>query len=256
MVNEYENLDNWKQFQGTELGGLLRSIYGQQKPKVILPKPKAGAKPLPSTFIPGGAGPNATDARKCTRKAVNVQVPKFTGRATLTDSEDHSFMKNHALAAIPRRRSEDVIRTEIEEIKFRQEHYRPGHAKVISSDAEKDRLAQVFTHHGAKTSILPKAFVQPEGEAPFERIERMKEQQLRDNYRIKRGLKPQNNKMITSQLSATEQFAEQITTEINEINEFLQELRMANKGNKPSQQELQIMSEISQRVKELKELDL
>ena len=125
------------------------------------------------------------DARKCTRKPVNIQVPKFSGRLSGTDNDEQSFMKNHALASIPRRRSEDVIRTEIEEIKFRQEHYRPGHAKVISSDAEKDRLAQVFTHHGAKTSILPKAFVQPEGEAPFERIERMKEQQLRDNYRIR-----------------------------------------------------------------------
>jgi len=197
------------------------------------------------------------DARKCTRKAVNIQVPKFSGRSSVKDDEDQSFMKNHALSSIPRRRSEDVIRTEIEEIKFRQEHYRPGHMKVISSDAEKDRLSQVFIHHGAKTSILPKAFVQPEGEAPFERVERMKEQALRDNFRIKRGLKPNNNNTIMKQqLSVNEQFAEQLATEINERNDFLQELRSSNKSNKPSQQELQLMSEISQRVRELKELPI
>ena len=255
----------------------MRSIYGQQKPKVILPKPKTKALPLPSNFIPGGAGPNATgtyhtltnyaifindnnnlykDARKCTRKSVNIQVPKFSGRPAGVDNEGQSFMKNHALLSIPRRRSEDVIRTEIEEIKFRQEHYRPGHMKVISSDAEKDRLSQVFIHHGAKTSILPKAFVQPEGEAPFERVERMKEQALRDNFRIKRGLKPNNNIIMKQQLSVNEQFAEQLTTEINERNDFLQELRSSNKSNKPSQQELLLMSEISQRVRELKELPI
>lgn len=164
-------------------------------------------------------------------------------------------MKNHALAAIPRRRSEDVCAKEIEEIKFRQEHYRPSHVKSISSDAEKDRLAQVFTHHGAKTSILPKSFVQPVGEAPFERVERMKEQALRDNFRIKRGLKLESNMTSKPQLSVNEQFAEQLSTEINERNEFLNELRAVNKG-KPSQQELQIMTEISQRVRELKNLDV
>ena len=51
-----------------------------------------------------------------------------------------------------------------------------------------------------------------------------------------------------------EQFAEQLTTEINERHDFLQELRASNKSNKPAQQELQLMSEISQRVRELKEL--
>lgn len=58
--NDYERLENWKQFQGTELGGLLKSIYGQQRPKVNLPKPRTKSMPLPSTFIPGGAGHNAT----------------------------------------------------------------------------------------------------------------------------------------------------------------------------------------------------
>lgn len=254
--DEYEKLENWKQFQGTELGGLLKSIYGQQRPKVVLPKPKGGAKPLPPYMIPAGG---LNDPRKCTKKQVNVAVPKFSGRtqSSSSEEEEYSFMKYHALAAIPRRRSENIIRNEIEEIKFRQEHYRPGNVKAISSDAEKDRLAQMFIHHGAKTSILPKAFgLQPVGEAPFERIEKLKEQELRDNFRIKRGLKPNNNKVITQQLSANEQLAEQISMEINERNDFLKELRAANTGTKPSQQELQIMAEISQRVRELKEIDI
>jgi hypothetical protein len=53
-IDGYEKLENWKQFQGTELGGLLKSIYGQQRPKVLLPKPKGGAKPLPAYMIPAG----------------------------------------------------------------------------------------------------------------------------------------------------------------------------------------------------------
>lgn len=83
----------------------------------------------------------------------------------------------------------------------------------------------------------------------------MKEQALRDNFRIKRGLKLESNMTSKPQLSVNEQFAEQLSTEINERNEFLNELRAVNKG-KPSQQELQIMTEISQRVRELKNLDV
>ena len=37
---EEDRMDNWKQFHGTELGSLLGSIYGGNKPVIKYPKIK------------------------------------------------------------------------------------------------------------------------------------------------------------------------------------------------------------------------
>ena len=43
------------------------------------------------------------------------------------------------------------IKKEIDDIVMRQNHYRPGHVRAVATDAEKDRLNQIFTHHGGTT---------------------------------------------------------------------------------------------------------
>ena len=81
MTNaEVEEMNNWKQFQGTELGSLMSSIYGNQnRPKISYPKPKT--KPMTKEqmakgFQYVGAKPDAADPRKSTRRDVKINRPK------------------------------------------------------------------------------------------------------------------------------------------------------------------------------------
>ena len=70
LSHDDEKMDNWKQFQGTDLGSLMGSIYGNEnKPKINYPKPRVRAKARPPTepFLPGGAKAGASDPRKATK---------------------------------------------------------------------------------------------------------------------------------------------------------------------------------------------
>ena len=78
-MEKEEEMNNWKQFQGTELGSLMSSIYGNQnRPKINYPKPKT--KPMTKEqmekgFHYAGSKPGASDPRKVTRTNVKVNVP-------------------------------------------------------------------------------------------------------------------------------------------------------------------------------------
>lgn len=69
---EGDRMDNWKQFQGTELGGLLGRIYSNDRPKISYPKPKVKPQEPRAGFIPGGSKAGADDPRKSTRRKVCV----------------------------------------------------------------------------------------------------------------------------------------------------------------------------------------
>lgn len=134
---------NWKQFQGTELGGLMARLYGNEnKPNINYPKPKQRKAAPPPVFIPGGAKHNAVDPRKSTRREVNIEVPVPTG--------GRRAQKFHQVDFIAHRKSADVMKNEIAEIKMRQTHYRPANSQAYSSDAEKDKFAQICQYKGGK----------------------------------------------------------------------------------------------------------
>lgn len=241
-------MDNWKQFQGTELGSLLGSIYGSQKPKINYPKPtlnRSDSLTSRKGFIPGGAKVDAVDPRKATRKQVNVAVPKPTG--------SHHFPDDgfKPVDLIPKRRSAETIKTELDDIKLRQERYRPAHVKPISSDMEKDRLNQIFTYKGGKS--LPEELTLPVGETPFEIADRAKEKDRIDAIRRKRGLMIVKSADSIPILSYNEQLAQQITEEIKERTNYLQEMKAI--GIKP-QLERQLKQELSTKVGELNRLKM
>lgn len=250
MTEDYQkenSMDNWKQFQGTELGSLLGSIYGSKSSiKINYPKPKQQSAPVEKKeFIPGGAKLEAVDPRKSTRRSVNINVPKPNGRNSSYDEE----FSLKAIDVIPKRKSADTIKVELDDIKMRQERYRPAHVKPISSDAEKERLNQIFTFKGGKG--LPEELTHPVGETPLEMSQRMKEKERLDSIRQKRGLMVVRQDSHKSVLSYNEELAEQISREIEERTQYLDEMKGLGLS---ADKERQLRQEISSKANELKRI--
>lgn len=233
--------ENWKQFQGTELGSLLSSIYGN-KPKVNYPTLKTTKQPLPAKgFIPGGAKATASDPRQATKRPVAVSVPKL-GR----DHAEENRPK--PVDCIARRRNAEAIKAELDEIKLRQEHYRPAFVKPVSSDLEKERFRQICTYKGGKG--LPEGFTLPVGEMPLEVQERAKERKRLEEIRMRRGVAP--SRTSPAVLSVEEQLEEQLASEIESLREHIAE--MQNIGIS-SGEERRLKLQLSNKVNELSRLN-
>lgn len=250
---EEERLDNWKQFNGTELGSLLGSIYGGQKPKINYPKVKRRAvtDSMPM-FRPVCNKPSAVDPSQTTRRHVDLAVPKVYGRGASTDHLDDENVL--PVQYITRRRSEGVIKKEMDDIKMKQSYYRPAYVQPFSSDAEKDKLSQIFTYKGGKA--LPGELIAPVSEAPFERAARLKGEERMNEFKLRRGLSviSANDKVVAPKaLSINEQMQEQIAGEIQERMNYIE--NMKNLGSFSKAEETQIKAEIAQRVHEMKKLD-
>lgn len=252
---EEEPMENWKQFQGTELGSLLGQIYGNQnRPKIQYPKFKTSSSSTVSKkdWLPGGGKVDAVDPRKATRRPVNINVPKLTGNSSETNLDIDARSGLKAIDIIPKRKGADVIKQEIDDIRMRQERYRPAYVKPVSVDAEKDRLNQIFTFKGGKG--LPTELTHPEGEMPMERIQKMKERERVEAIKIKRGLATlPATTTYTPTLSVQEQLAEQITEEINNRRNYLEEMK--GLGLKPSE-ERRLKLEIASKISELERLNV
>jgi hypothetical protein len=245
MKNDDEPLENWKQFQGTELGGLMSKLYSNQnKIKINYPKPNTK-----NTFVPGkefismGAKTDAVDPRKSTRRPVNISIPKYSVKSACNDDNSTIYPIN----AIVRRKTSQKIQAEMNDIKERQQYFRPAYTKPISSEQEKDRLNQIFSHKGGKG--LPEELTNPIGEAPYETIERKKEAERIHSVKVMRGLvKPQYK---GEKMSEKEEFAQQIVNEIDERRLHLQEMQKL--GIKTGNED-KIRAEISKKLLELKSI--
>lgn len=251
MAEFDDKMDNWKQFQGTELGGLMARLYGSQNSaKINYPKPKTKEFKPKDGFRPVCNRPDAEDPRKTTKVTAAVAVPRLSGRKASSDNIDDVSL---SVRYISKRKSESVIRKELDEIQMRQEHYRPAYVQPISSEQEKDRLNQIFSYKGGK--CLPDELTNPVAEAPFEVAQRQKERARIDEIKIRRGLAVVNSSksIIPKKLDPQEQLLEQITAEINERREYLDDLKSC--GGVSKREESRILMEISQRVRELEKLE-
>jgi hypothetical protein len=129
--------ENWRQFQGTELGGLMSRLYGGDKPQINYPKPKQKKFQPAGGFIGLGAKAGADDVRKHTIiKAPPVDVP-------VVGTGSGRRKKFAAVDFIPKKRGESDSRKEIEDIKMRDNYYRPAAGPAYSSEAEKEKLSQI-----------------------------------------------------------------------------------------------------------------
>ncbi len=252
-MEEEPGRENWRQFQGTELGSLMSQIYAT-KPKINYPKPKQSSKTVADNphgnFIGGKV--DSVDPRKVTRNPVDLKVPSFSKRRSSDESS-----RPHAVDIIPRRRGETTIRAELDEIKMRQNYYRPAYRQAVSSEEEKQRLSEICTHKGGKG--LPAVGLMPVGEAPFETEARMRQQRLQAEHRAKKsgvsggmGVGGGVSGRGKASLSSEEQLAIQITSEIDDRREYLEELK--RDGDLSGDKEASIKAEIAQRLGELRRL--
>jgi hypothetical protein len=241
-----EKMDNWRQFQGTELGGLMSQLYGSQKPKINYPKPKRrnSDSNTSATFIPAGAKIGSSDPRSISKTKVHVAVPK---------RKQSSSSLIPLIECIPKRRSESVIKKEIDDIKTREMYYRPAHVKPVSTESEKNRLSELCEYKGGKA--LPAALIAPIRETPTEILTRKKEIERIENIRNNRtGLNQMHTSIKkTRELSHKEQLAEQIANEIDERRQYL--VTMKDAGLLP-EEEIRISNEIRKRIQELSRLEL
>lgn len=218
--------ENWKQFQGTEIGSLLSSIYGKNANKINYPIPQTKAFTPTRQFTSSGSAIRNPKVRK--------QIPDIEYYQKKTTR----LPTRAAVDLIPKRKHENHIKEEISQIQYQQQHYRPAFNQPVSTDAEKLRLNQIFTHKGGKG--LPQDFVLPVTKAPFE-IEHEKRMQPR-----------QSPSVHSVALSPEDELAKQITDEINDRVAHLTEMK--TNGIISQYEEITIENEIKLRVRELKML--
>ena len=217
--------ENWRQFQGTELGGLLSSIYGGARRGMVkypvLKKSTAEFDPAAAKFRPVNSTLQTTDPTKATRRSVRVAVPRPSGG----ESKENLSLQ---VSSLPTRRSEEVIRAELDEITMRQRAYRPAY-HAPKGEEEKERLAQICMYKGGKG--LP--VVLPVGETPMELAARNAQQKKNDVFVQQRRLARGDERasaaamqvLRSPRMSVEERMAQQISREIDERCAHLEEMR-------------------------------
>ena len=235
-----ESHENWKEFRGSELGGLLSNIYGTPKPQIDYPKFSKKKFEPTEAFTSCG-----TKAREVTRRSVNISVPKVgSGKTNCTPNVA-------AVDCIGRRKQESTIKAEIDDLKMRQSYYRPAHKQAIG-DHEKERLNQICTYKGGK--ILPENLSYPVSDTPMEIAASKKERDRLDQLRDRRRPQQSSSSALKQDavLSNLEQLKEQVAIEINERRTHLESMRSIGL---PASDEKRIRGEISRRVAELQLLE-
>jgi len=246
-----EDNQAWRQFHGTELGGLLSSIYGGQRRQIRYPTPKRNPfDPSAVKFRPVNSTLQASDPTKTTRRSVEVAVPRNFGK---TESKENLLAVN----AIPSRRSEEAIRVELEEINMRQRNYRPAYVQP-RGDLEKERLAQICMYKGGKG--LP--VVLPVGETPMEAAAKKSLQQKNAAFLLQRRIARGDQRafetagsggksQVSPRMSTEDKLAEQIRKEIEERSDHLEEMRAIGISAK---EDARLQSDISRRIEEMRNL--
>jgi len=239
MDDQDAPMENWKQFQGSELGSLMASLYGGAKSRPQINYPKPTQKPgghQPGKWLPLGNAIDSEDPRKVTRRSV-------TGKLTVPRVGQGERKKYCLIDYTQRKKDAETIELEMEDLKMRQAAYRPAHTRAIG-DAEKDRLGQVFGYKGGHA--LPKELTVIPTQAPYEIEARHKKIAQMAARRGPGAVKPQ--RIISHQ----ENMANQITAEIDERMEYIE----AMKGNGLSKEENRKLElEIQVRVRELTKLE-
>ena len=244
MNDDEEPMDNWKQFQGSELGSLMAGIYGGKKhrPNISYPKPKQKATSDPGKWRPVVNNPNAVDPRKTTRRNIKVNVPKNFG----PKREGISMID-----LIPKRKNEETIMNFQEDQRMRMQHYRPAHRRITGGDEEKERLSQVFGHKGGV--CLPEELRGIESEAPYEIEKRMKKQkQIAERQAIINQRKGIVEPVLPRELGHTENMQNQIAKEIDERVDYLETMQQLKQLKKADEKKIE--NEIKTRIMELHKL--
>ena len=225
--------ENWEQFRGSEIGGLLSNIYGTEK--AVVRYPRLFQKKIDPIKSCEGSGTAKRKGR--------VSVPKV-------GLEKSSIPSIAAVDCIARRKKESIIKVELDEIRSRQNFYRPAYRHSLG-DQEKEKLNQICQCKGGK--ILPEDLAYPITKTPLEVAAILVDNQKRHQFKERTRPTQLSDKGLCSPvLSPLEQMKEQVAGEISERTIYLQDLR--NTGLRPPN-DSRIRSEISLRLKELSKMN-
>lgn len=228
--------EHWRQFQGTELGSLMTQIYGNKaaQERVRYPRPGRASPFAPSESFVSSGNPGRGPKPRTPRK---VAVPSF----------GQPVVANRAkIESVPKRRNESVIRSEMDEIRLRQTHYRPPPSKAVT-DADKERFREICVHKGGRA--LPETCLPPPGDAPFEIRQRLQERKRLEDLKARRN--PQRA-LAPSEMSVEDKLAQQLVDEIEERRVYLEEMR--GLGGLTHDLEAKLKAEIALRLREMQNL--
>jgi len=263
---EHNNQENWRSFDSSsEAGRLLAKLYGNQyKPAINYPTLKKRSTNSMANnsgkWHPTGKGsvrgedPRVAKFNKT--KAMNVNVPRVGQRQRANYA---------AVDLVPRKKNAASCQLAIEDTMPKMSSYRPPHMHAFSSDEEKARLSEVFTHKGG--AALPKELTHPVGPMPSEirqrqaEAQRIEEAKARRRARLNGGVDPlqaadpgdQDENVNTAVLDPKSQLFDFIYQEIIERRKHQEELEMAGASTKSTQQAA--AREISSRISRLKQID-
>lgn len=198
---------------------------------------------LPSPFLPS---PQFNKSA-----ALSVNVPKNFGRSDATYAP---------VDLVPKRRSASSCQSTLADFDLRDRAYRPPNRPAFSSDAEKERLAEVFTFKGG--SALPAELTNMVGPMPSEvkrmqaerdRVEKAKAaRRARLNGGVDPMAKAEKGEDGEEGRDPKDLLFEQIYDEIMERRAFQAQMEDTKEGG---QTRRQVAGEISQRISKLKQLN-
>jgi hypothetical protein len=226
----------------------MHKLYGNQyKPQINYPSVKTKAMEKGGAWMPNAKNVNAADPRMAKfnkQKAMSVKVPK-------SQRQGHSYA---AVDLVPRRRNADDCNSFIQDINMRTSAYRPGNINAFSTDAEKERLAEVFTHKGGHA--LPAELTNMVGPMPSEirqrqaEFQRVEEAKASRRARLNGGVDPMEKAAVAAapERSVKDQLFDQVYSEICERRAHQELLEETGEGAATRRS---IANEISARVSKL-----
>jgi hypothetical protein len=228
---------SWKVFQrDSEAGRLLSRLYGlppsqskvRRKTTSSETKRSESAPEWKTTYTIHTLSKSEEKEKENERKnnisrALSIKVPKV-GRST-TFANDGSLKIDLA----PRRRTETACLSNIQQVKFQNKKYRPPAAHAFSSDAEKQRLNDLFS--GGQGKCLP------------EDLTSIPAVNTSNEGRVNVG---------TSKCALPESLFDQIYQEIKERREYQLEMEKLGAGEATR---MTTVNEIQTRINQLRRID-
>jgi len=248
------NQENWRAFgNDTEAGRLMHKLYGNQfKPVISYPAFKTKKTEQSGKWMPNAKNANASDPRMAKfnkKKAMALKVP-VQGRR---QSNGYAMVD-----LVPKRRNAADCNSFVEDINMRTNAYRPANLNAYSADAEKERLAEVFTYKGGHA--LPLELCAMVGPMPSE-IRRKQQESLRveeakanRRKRLNGGVDPMEREEVAKApvKSTKDQLFDQVYDEIKERRAHQEAMEETGQGKDTRRS---VANEISARVSKLSALD-
>lgn len=246
MATKKDNSPNWKVFRrDTEAGRLLSRLYGvQPTDEPLIHYPTTTTK-IRKERINNGNWNVDSSAANLQKKSPIVHAPRVGNQSRVP--------KEAPLEQIPRRKPKGACDETVRKSATLLQRYRPPNQTASSTDAEKDRLNEVFAYKGG--CALPNELTMPIGIVPSESKRNMQERdrvlkaRSRRNERLYGDVEHTTEKGSNKGDSSTKELlVKQISDEIKERRQYQMTMEEAGIG---ASSRKKIGDEIASRLSEL-----